>query len=63
MDLKEILINASIDAIILLMVTAFVFNVIIAVKDIVKIIRKKRYRKRRRLFKKKKKLAKRTLKN
>lgn len=55
MDLKEILINASIDAIILLIVTAFIFNIFIAIKNIVKIARKKRYRKRRRLFKKKEK--------
>lgn len=55
MDLKEILINASIDAIILLIVTAFIFNIFIAIKNIVKIARNKRYRKRRRLFKKKEK--------
>lgn len=54
MDLKEILINASIDALILLGITAFIFNIFIAIKDIVKIARKKRYRKRRKLFKKKK---------
>lgn len=58
MDLKEILINASIDAIILLIVTAFIFNIFIAIKNIVKIARNKRYRKRRRLFKKKEKNSK-----